>query len=952
MSLPPPALLPHLNRFPSERFLGSLLTAGVHYFRPHKLADPPRTAAIWALATHRRLWLVAFEPAFEQTWAVAVGRADAARVEHGWKRDTLHVGRWAVPLRRGERSQAEALLTRWARAEPQGDPYPEPSAPSPPTPSAEGGLATPGPAVPRSGPKERALCALPTQFTVPTSDWAGPVEATAWLWISTHRSAIIVPSPHGEPPWMRPIPVGPASLDGQGLAVEGARLHVKAARTTAELALALLAIRAPADRWALAARQAIITGEPERALHLLAEAWALGAGDRSWPHLAQIALAFDQGPLATAAVWRALTVHEGIDPHGLTALWQREDGALRRSVRATQLTWARARAVISEPLDALVHHPAPPPDLPAPPRSPSEVWATALAMHGRFDEARSTWRDLGPQPDPRDALAHAALAHAAGQPDAAEAWQRAAEAAYDHNAPPWWALAQATGLHETAARRWRWGAWAWAEGRPDEARASWRRALALDEGEGALSEPLPTDALRALAQVAVNAERPPVAVTVLRAAVHADPTHEPTRLQLADLLDEALRQPLRAADQSIALARDLEDGVLHAPHQTRWQHYTQAAARLARGGDPDGALSALHQAVAGSVLDAEALRGALACPGVFVPRALREWWAHIAAALDPAGSDDRGQPLPARPPVSEDDLRELWPFDDDLAAHTHGAPTPIAAATLTRGLDDAQRAGHPDLQRTVDAVCAELGLEPAPIAFVSRGDEAWGVSCWSSAPPVTLIGVEHLDADGPRYLDPGALRFALAAELAHLRCQHTMPRVERPAHGCRSPFALAVPAALASHAALSVASAVPIAPLRARVAALADLPSHAAPPRQVDRAVRLAEPVVSWLSPERAAPRHRAAQLAQVSLQRQIHADRVALRVTGDLHAALRALLRLSPTPACAARLTSDGLSAILADPHAALPPDLAVRAAALVRFATQQRLDPLGGGAAPTPRG
>ncbi len=68
---------------------------------------------------------------------------------------------------------------------------------------------------------------------------------------------------------------------------------------------------------------------------------------------------------------------------------------------------------------------------------------------------------------------------------------------------------------------------------------------------------------------------------------------------------------------------------------------------------------------------------------------------------------------------------------------------------------------------------AELALGiPKLAAFVSRGDRAMGIRAFEAAPPFILLGGAHLEPQNPCFLSPAELRFALGAELGHLRLGH------------------------------------------------------------------------------------------------------------------------------------------------------------------------------------
>ena len=68
--------------------------------------------------------------------------------------------------------------------------------------------------------------------------------------------------------------------------------------------------------------------------------------------------------------------------------------------------------------------------------------------------------------------------------------------------------------------------------------------------------------------------------------------------------------------------------------------------------------------------------------------------------------------------------------------------------------------------------CVMLGL-PAVPAFVSAGEHRTGLRSHEEPEPFLLIGADHLASDSDLRLTPTELRFAIGAEVAHLRFQHS-----------------------------------------------------------------------------------------------------------------------------------------------------------------------------------
>ncbi len=317
---------------------------------------------------------------------------------------------------------------------------------------------------------------------------------------------------------------------------------------------------------------------------------------------------------------------------------------------------------------------------------------------------------------------------------------------------------------------------------------------------------------------------------------------------------------------------------------------------------------------------------------------LRERAATAAAALDAGGLDEpgAGEPLAEVHPLPEADLERLR----HPVARKDGAFGRIAAflarveppdhgivrAYCERLLPER----WPEAARALADAAVLLGM-PAPPAFVSRGERQVGLRAHEVPEPFLLVGGAHLDPGSPFHLDPLELRFAIAAELAHLRFQHgrftahdvwlgTWDKGQAAAGALAAflPFLkyLPTPARAASSGlgAILPASWADKLPL-ANTAARRIAGGNAARTDLGDDASRLLAA-------------HRVLQLT---------ADRAGLVLAGDLRAALRAMLRQSE------RLQAEwpvirerGLRGALGrrDPAGKpLWPHLAARVAALVSF-------------------
>ncbi len=79
---------------------------------------------------------------------------------------------------------------------------------------------------------------------------------------------------------------------------------------------------------------------------------------------------------------------------------------------------------------------------------------------------------------------------------------------------------------------------------------------------------------------------------------------------------------------------------------------------------------------------------------------------------------------------------------------------------------------HGEAPRVIAEASRLLGMDPVP-AFVSRGERRVGLRSHEEPSPFMLIGGAHLDPDSPHHFSPGELRFAVGAEIAHIKFQHS-----------------------------------------------------------------------------------------------------------------------------------------------------------------------------------
>jgi hypothetical protein len=210
---------------------------------------------------------------------------------------------------------------------------------------------------------------------------------------------------------------------------------------------------------------------------------------------------------------------------------------------------------------------------------------------------------------------------------------------------------------------------------------------------------------------------------------------------------------------------------------------------------------------------------------------------------------------------------------------------------------------------------------PTIDAFVSRGEKGIGIRAYEGNPPFLLVGGHHLEEDGPFALGARELRFAICAEVAHVRFKHrrmTPGEVwtgawEKSRAGLDLLFTL-LPAFKGWEIAEKLVKAVTLT--RKAVGT-------------VDKAARkkIREETVGV----------RLGDLVEAHRLMQLTADRAGLLLAGDLKSAVRAMFLLDPTlRAELPVIEHHGLAATLLrtdDEGALVAPDLLIRTAALVGF-------------------
>lgn len=890
--------------------------------------------ALWVVVTRAAAWVVA-ATASDAALVAAVGPSDVAR-QAGWTADTLRVGPFELPVPLPRRPAAVAVAEA-AAALPDTGPRQTPSWPSLPPRGdavAREGVAAAAVGVPPwwadtvpRAPDERWLHALPTAATAPMPTPTGALAA-ATLWVGlTERSAVLVAALDG-PLAARPLADRPRRVvrnARQLLFADDARLPLPLLGPRGHLVGALGPLD-PSGRWAALAEHHLDRSRPTEAGLAWREALRRGEGDACWPGIARAAWVAGDLPRAVRALHRALAAE--ILQAEDRAAWSLPLSAKGRP-DATGMTVALAAA--AEEIDAAAPAHSWPEGLPRP-ESPDELWLGVHAL--RNDRAAHTvLADLGPTP--RTATLAAALAdlRRTGPPDpgpwraAARAWRVAGDTSRALDA-----LARVLPL-DRPEDHWTRASWAVADGREAEADDALQAALAADPTGAALTEhAFDAGGWRRVATQATAAEAWTLAARAWARVLDAQPDNVEALAARAALLEGPLDRPDAAAALYETLAPLLEpEDAPRVPALNALGAWL-AAARRRRGPAVE---AALQRAARHAPLHPELWRAFLTRHADQVRPELGLRWQHVAAAVLGGVAPE---PLPT---AEHPDIRGLDPGDtpwlDRLA--TFASPEPPSRAALVRGLDRLDKV-DPDAAARAQRLAERLGVSGVAF-FVARGEAPWGAVAWPTSPPVVLVGADHLHPDSPRHLAGPALDALIAIELAHLAADHPLLHLDLRGDGARSVYAAFGRFAGAAEGLVDLVTLVPGVDQITRIERILRATRRVFAARSaLERATTLAAPVLSRLlpvetsaePPTTSAPLTRQG-LAGSALRARFHADRIALALTGDLAATLRAVIASARRgDEAAPRLEPEGLAAVLE--ARLLPDDVALRAAALVAFA------------------
>ena len=872
----------------------------------------PRSAPLWLVRAETGVWLVAAVEADETGAVSSLAVAGAARVDDGFPAGAVVVEAVRARLPRTLVEQARTLVRRAPQARTLGfdvrlQERTESAPGEAPYGSPEGFPTGAGP--------EPWLYALETASTVRWPGRLRDLDRTVWLGFTESSVFAVVlgegtrgllrldaPMARGRRFPTHVLEVGEVDLS-IGL-FGGHRL---------DLAVALAAAEA-GPRWALVGVELWDTGRREAALALCEAGVDRGHRDALLPVLTRIFAVSGRGAEAASALARApeempLRNFEGF-ARALNTGEAWDPDTSRRLAEAAAL----------DPLE-------PSDGAPWPPRGPAEIWA---AGRGTLPEGF-----VSAAPDRVRALRVVASLASTG-----DSWRAAALAgrAAGDRAGARDDLARALALDPVPATAWQALAWALEDAaREDEAL---RAALALDPTGAAASTVLGAHALE---NAADRAERLGLdGASALLESADATLGEETTPSQRWSRAERIRRAgDLLLAAKVFARFGAASEESPDDPERPRWKARIAAARAYASAGESEKAQDQLERAVAGDFLHAEALRAAASVEGV-VSDDRRAWWLHVAAVLDGASR----APAPGGSSrLSKAALDALHPGDqdwwDDVRTQIN-LPSLPARDALIRGLSRLEGQEFPEVFALVSELSKALGLEPVP-TYVYRGDDAVGISGWPTQPPVLLVGVEHL-REGPRQLSPASLRFALSVEIAHLAAGHPVLAFDDSLLGTsRSVYQAFGRFAGTAETAVDLVSLIPGVDQLAKLQLLFRLSRRVFFVRKAfDKATGLVQPLLNRFFPtekERSRGLSRRG-LSGAALAFRVQADRAALRLGGDLEAAVGALVATGDLPAVRLdRLARGGLSALLEelgeeDDEVPLGADEAFRLVALVEEA------------------
>jgi tetratricopeptide (TPR) repeat protein len=901
--------------------LGSLRTAGKWPLGP--MGATQRLESLWVVVTTQRVWVVAADA--DDSYAVATGDRGGLRLERGWVTDTLHAGRFALPVRTGTRRAATELVELWTTLPGRGDAVEVDALPLP----AERGRAS------------RAAVGVPdwavAEVPAPTgSSWlfgletasshafgrynGSPASASIWLLVSD-QAACFAARVNEDTLAVEPLagPLQERSTSTRSWLTDGATEVAGPLWSSGERGLATkLAAGDAQRRWAVLAEHHAEQGDAEGAVKAWRGALSRDLCRDSWPGIARFAWTVSDNRRAQAAL--SYTLHEGILELRDRRAWRDPVERRERALRRHHAAAAEFARTIGPTIDAL-EMPAPPRMLPSPPADENELWVHALGALGRWTDAAAAARALDEGPRAMEIMA--AVREMGGSRDAAAAWRHAADAwsSADEAESALRCLERAVAIGGSAVDHWRLGVWHWQAHQHASARRRWAEAVGMDADGAAIPDVvLDADGWRAIAALAEGDGARGAAKSAWLHALTAAPTDLHAARSAARLHDGD------PADASVWLAEAAEaaERLENASGPEVAATWVDVASRR-EGADR---IAALTRALQVDVLHPRTWEAVLP---LAEGHDVYARWAHVAAIV----GGDAFEPVPAPAASLPDDFDSLAPagagWMERLRAVLDDNEPPTAQA-LVRGLDRLDRVSS-DAATVVQEVAHTLRLPP-PEMRCYRGDNALGIAAHASEPMVVLVGADHLEG-GPAGLSLAELRYAVAVELAHIAAGH--PALDQPGGvlgTSQSAYNAFGRFAGTAENVVDLLTLVPGIDQIAKLQKVLVLSRKVFSARTaINKAGSLASPWLGKLLPEPVQDTGlvRTSEGA-ATLQLRVHADRIALAATGDVGAAVRAILKVSHPPAAAE--LHRGLPVVFEEEATAIPAQDVLRIAALVSYA------------------
>jgi tetratricopeptide (TPR) repeat protein len=924
-------------RAESEELIGMVLTTGKHVFVNQ---EEPAEAPVWWVVTNKRCWFISLHK--KSTWFVADGHKDQVRIESSWRETRVWIGQWNMPLRSGTRRPAKQLLNRWNTLARDASKLPRETGQ---VLLLVGSAADGAQGLPRwwasriaGRPDERWLLGIQSELVYSFNAYNGTIlHVPVIIGISDQRTVLGAHAPWGELwseelseplTWTKPL-VGKLKVHVNKrifYAPRGAAEPLEQAQ--------LFQGESPERRWAVAANRALVAGEPLIATSLWSEAIRSKLDGAIWYDIAATAMAYEERALAATILFRTVSPTT-TSPFGA---WSKRLKPIRLSLKNRRVTWEQVQRSLHPTMDRFRIPPAPE-GLPFPPENPTETWAFALCCKKRWREAQAMWDSLPDSARVRQGVA--ACLEADPATDGSEAWQEAALAwrREGQGAPASEALERIASRDGQTLTRWLRAQWAWEDGQKVIAHRWWTKAMEADKtGQSRSRGDLRPEALHALAAHARRTAFPLVALHALHELIERNPRDIRayySQAQIAEQVD---------ADRPKALAL-LQQATTHKEALQRcedpmgWQVWTELGRLQAQLGEQQEARNSMAQAIAGDFLQPKAYEAALGCEPLELPPALATWWRQLLTLLNNSPLSEAPVNIPVQG-LNDEDLAKLHPggtsWLEQFSSSLQSSELP-PRAQLVRGLE-AAKTGEPAV---LEPLCTLLSM-PQPEAYWFRGEGAYGCSSWPYAPAILLIGHHHRE-EGPRRFTEPEWRFALGAELAHLKCEHPVLTTDENLFdsGKVAFQAFGKYAGTASN----IVDVITLIPGVDQVAKLQKLirmsRALASTHSTLDKASEAAKPALSALglaSDESGLASAGREGWAGAALQNRVHADRVALRLCGDPIAAIRAILK------CSSRslhhldsLADQGILDLLSRE---LPPDEVIRIGALFEYCAQQRPD------------